>query len=383
MEILFVLRKNQTHKEKPATVYARITLNGLRSGDFSTFIKVLPEHWNAKLQFITSGTDEALADNERLMLIRADIKDAYKDLLQEKKFPTAVSIKERYLEKTLAPLPLVELIQSFIKYKLELGRKEATEKTYSTKQNNITGYLKKTAQLTIAAQNIDESFLQGLGVYIKRDLACSEVHKVRHFRFIKEALSWAKSCKLINHNHLADLTWNTPDSKETDCLSGLQLLQLEKYEFVSEPLQETVDRFLMQCYTGFNYRDLMNFRPDWNIVDNWITLKRHKTDIEAIVPVINKLKILLEKYEYKPPKITNQCYNRYLKEIAAILNLRVHLTTRVARKTAGQLWLDAGFSIEAVSKMLGHSNIRTTQKSYVKVNKTRIELEMKRIGFLE
>ncbi|MDJ1467266.1 tyrosine-type recombinase/integrase [Xanthocytophaga flava] len=59
------------------------------------------------------------------------------------------------------------------------------------------------------------------------------------------------------------------------------------------------------------------------------------------------------------------------------------LSSRVARKTAGQLWIDAGVSIESVSKILGHANIKTTQKAYVKVTEKRIELELKKTGFWE
>jgi len=53
------------------------------------------------------------------------------------------------------------------------------------------------------------------------------------------------------------------------------------------------------------------------------------------------------------------------------------------KKSASQVWLDSGMSIEAVSRMLGHASINTAQKFYVKVGETRIEMELKKIGLWE
>ncbi|MDJ1493332.1 tyrosine-type recombinase/integrase [Cytophagaceae bacterium DM2B3-1] len=380
MEILFVLRKNQIKKNNPSTIYIRITINGLRSGDFSSFIKVLPDEWNSKSQLIMLGTDEAMADNERLLQIRTDIKQCFSELIREGRQPTAITVEERYLFRNEAPISLQELMGQYKVFKTEKKIAPATMKTFVTRQRNILLFMKETSQLGIAAQHIDEYFINALEHFITVKQNNSQGHAVRHLRFIKECLTWAKKRKLITYNALSDLNWTTPEYKEMPCLTLKELIQIEQHSFGSKPLQEAADRFLMQCYSGLNFADLMNFEPNWNIVGDWIKIKRQKTGETAIVPLLSKLKTLLEKYSYKPPKITNQAYNRFLKEIAAVLDLKLNLTTRVARKTAGQLWLDAGLSIESVSKMLGHSNIRTTQKSYVKVTEARIEMELKKNG---
>lgn len=61
------------------------------------------------------------------------------------------------------------------------------------------------------------------------------------------------------------------------------------------------------------------------------------------------------------PVITNQKMNAYLKEIADLARIEKHLTTHLARHTFATLSLSNHVPIESISKMLGHSDIRTTQ----------------------
>ena len=53
--------------------------------------------------------------------------------------------------------------------------------------------------------------------------------------------------------------------------------------------------------------------------------------------------------------------NAYLKEIADLARIEKHLTTHLARHTFASLSLSNHVPIESISKMLGHSDIRTTQ----------------------
>ena len=79
---------------------------------------------------------------------------------------------------------------------------------------------------------------------------------------------------------------------------------------------------------------------------------------------------IAEKYATNPvviqkgvviPVITNQKMNAYLKEIADLARIEKHLTTHLARHTFATLSLSNHVPIETISKMLGHSDIKTTQ----------------------
>jgi site-specific recombinase XerD len=76
------------------------------------------------------------------------------------------------------------------------------------------------------------------------------------------------------------------------------------------------------------------------------------------------------------PVISNQKLNAYLKEIANIVGIEKNLTFHVARHTfATTVTLQNGISIEAVSRMMGHTNIQSTQH-YARIVDKKIADEM-------
>jgi site-specific recombinase XerD len=68
--------------------------------------------------------------------------------------------------------------------------------------------------------------------------------------------------------------------------------------------------------------------------------------------------------------------NEYLKEIADLCEIDKKLTSHIARHTfATTVTLLNGVPIESVSKMLGHTNIRTTQH-YAKILDIKVSEDM-------
>ena len=53
--------------------------------------------------------------------------------------------------------------------------------------------------------------------------------------------------------------------------------------------------------------------------------------------------------------------NSYLAEIETLAKIKKHLTTHLARHTFATMSLRNHVPIESISKMLGHSDIQTTQ----------------------
>jgi site-specific recombinase XerD len=74
--------------------------------------------------------------------------------------------------------------------------------------------------------------------------------------------------------------------------------------------------------------------------------------------------------------MSNQKMNAYLKEIADLSCINKVLTFHIARHTfATTITLNNGVPIESVAKMLGHTNIKTTQ-IYAKVMDHKISEDM-------
>ena len=74
--------------------------------------------------------------------------------------------------------------------------------------------------------------------------------------------------------------------------------------------------------------------------------------------------------------MSNQKLNSYLKEIADLCVIEKNLTFHIARHTfATTVTLTNGAPIETVSKMLGHTQLSTTQ-IYAKVVETKLSHDM-------
>ena len=77
---------------------------------------------------------------------------------------------------------------------------------------------------------------------------------------------------------------------------------------------------------------------------------------------------------------SNQKLNSYLKELADLCKIEKPMTTHIARHTfATTVLLSNGVSMEATSKMLGHSSIKTTQ-IYGKIVESRVGDEMDKLS---
>jgi hypothetical protein len=113
----------------------------------------------------------------------------------------------------------------------------------------------------------------------------------------------------------------------------------------------------------------------------WIIGKREKTGVNYNVPLLDTPKQIIEKYSGKLPDekvlpvMSNQKMNEYLKEIGTVCGIDKNLSYHLARHTFATLTLTKGVSIESVSKMLGHTNIKTTQ-IYARVTDVKVSTDM-------
>ena len=176
---------------------------------------------------------------------------------------------------------------------------------------------------------------------------------------------------------------------ERGYLTNEELISIEEKSFSLQRIQYAKDLFVFSCYTGIANIDVMQLTPD-NIIlgidgNYWIKTIREKTDTSVNVPILPKAAYIIEKYKDNPrsiakgslfPMISNQKLNSYLKEVADLCGIKKNLTFHLARHTfATSVTLSNGVPIETVSKMLGHTTIRTTQ-IYAKVVEQKVSQDM-------
>lgn len=164
-------------------------------------------------------------------------------------------------------------------------------------------------------------------------------------------------------------------SKVRTPLNEEELLTLREVELVDK-LDRVRDLFIFAAYTGMAYADVQRFDFD-NMTQrigniNYIDSTRLKTGTAFYTPILKPAMDVLKKYNFRLPRITNQKANEYLHVIEVIAGIQKSLTFHLARHSFATLALAHDVPVEDVARMLGHTDIKTTQ-IYAKILNTTIE----------
>ena len=165
------------------------------------------------------------------------------------------------------------------------------------------------------------------------------------------------------------------EMQETDrgYLTEEELKLIANTVFVDKQTNLVRDMFLFGCFTGLSYIDIKTLtydkiqRMDFD-GEEWIITRRTKTKVSSNVPLMEIAKELIERYkglakdDFVFPMPGNGTCNDYLKKIAAVCKINKEVTFHLSRHTfATTVYLCNGGTIEALSKILGHKHISTTQ----------------------
>ena len=107
--------------------------------------------------------------------------------------------------------------------------------------------------------------------------------------------------------------------------------------------------------------------------------ERIKTGVAYVSQLLPPVVEILERYNWQTPKINNTQYNLSLKVIQQALGFTSKLHSHLARHTFATWMLANGVPLEHVSKMVGHTNIRQTQR-YAKVMATAVYDDFERVA---
>jgi site-specific recombinase XerD len=159
----------------------------------------------------------------------------------------------------------------------------------------------------------------------------------------------------------------TEGQREYLDLSELNKLHLYYHDLTvkNKVQKEVLLSFLFSCYTGLRYSDIRVLKIK-NLKTGFIQIKTIKTNSMVTIPLSNKAIELInlqskDHEEHLLKVYCNKVSNKHLKEISKTLGIEKKLTFHVARHTFATASLTLGIPIEVVSKLLGHTNIRTTQ----------------------
>lgn len=179
---------------------------------------------------------------------------------------------------------------------------------------------------------------------------------------------------------------NSPESVDRGYLTRDEIQRMMDAPMKSKTHELVRDLFIFSVFTGLAYSDVKNLTNDnlQTFFDGnlWIITRRKKTNTESNIRLLDVPKRIVEKYKgmskdnhvFKVP--SNSACNENLKDIAKQCGIKTRVTYHVARHSAATtILLSNGVPIETVSRLLGHTNIKTTQ-IYAKITNQKISQDM-------
>lgn len=146
-----------------------------------------------------------------------------------------------------------------------------------------------------------------------------------------------------------------------------RLINLFSRQILSETETVVLKAFLFQCFTSLRISDVYRANKSWMLSDNiaMFTMQKNinkapKTIKIPIVPIAKQfINEALNKFFTLP---TTQEYNRTLKDLAKMADIKKKIHSHVGRHTFGYLFMTTVGDIYALKNIMGHSKIATTER---------------------
>lgn len=387
--LLYILNSGKAKANGECPIVLRITING-KSVSLSTQRSVLPDYWEPKTGMVFGKSPKIKAINEHLEALKVKAYRSYSDLLLIHDTITPELLKETLQGRGNSAKSLVVVWEE---HNAELKSLIGKETSYTNWQKyaSCLKYIREYLTLEykasdVSLKRIDFKFIRGFELFLKLKKSCSYNTTTKYLQNFKKVLGHSIKNGWLQQNPMASFKLSLKEV-ERPFLCEAEIKQLINKEFTIKRLEQVKDIFLFSCFTGLAYSDVKKLRqeelvkqPDGTL---WIRTYRKKTKISSNIPVLPEALNIINKYncnqnhnEAVLPVPSNQKLNAYLKEIADLCGINKALTFHIARHTfATTVTMMNGVSIESVSKMLGHKNIRTTQH-YAKIVDEKVGIEM-------
>lgn len=376
--ILFWINASRSSGQK-ADLYVRITVDGKRA-NIGLKRKVSIVQWDTKSKKVIGNSTETRQINHLINQTQAKLYDIYQELKYKGEFITSQLIKARFCSEDEGSKTLQELLKYHNK-KIKNTLAKGSVRNFGVTENYVNRFLmRKYKTNDIYLKQLNYKFISEFETFLVEYYPFGHPKSMSHNTVMKHLQRLRKIIRLAYHLEWIEkdpfIRWKpTFERKQREFLNANELSNIETYKFPIDRLDRVRDLFVFSCYTGISFSDIIKLTKD-NIMigvdgSNWVITKRQKTGVAVKVPLLEKAKCIIEKYEEHPvtiysktllPVITNEKTNLYLKEIADAVGIKKNLTFHIARHTfATTVTLSNGVPIETVSKLLGHTKIATTQ----------------------
>lgn len=399
------LRTDKVKKSGEMPLYIRFARVGNHEPKFPMGESFLPEMWNSEKQCLLDDKMDLLLQNEVLriknMLYEAkrDGIELTTDILRE------IVSQRKESAKSPEKRSFYDLFEECVDKRSKNGKLgQSTLKGYETTLRSLKKYRSE-----ILVCEVNARFVNGFDAYlVKRgresgrgDVDGSRRNRLKHLRAV------------IRYAEKRGIKIENPFSTEDVVLPkdriGVTFLERDELICIYKLLGTTIEGetnemnvmllYLFGCFTGLRLGDLLRLR--WGDLDlgqtnddpcmvNFVMQKTCKYHTVALSNSAIDIIISLADEDFDNVQPENLMFksfsgtyiNKTLREVAEMAGIKKHLTFHSSRRTNATLLKDSGVPMETISKILGHSSIKMTDR-YIKLTKAqamKVASEVKMLG---
>ena len=295
--------------------------------NYSTGISINPKNWNKEnrmpkaksgaagfeLKQITNKLNRFVEELDKsINLLESQDKQVTREELKKR-------LNARFKLTIVKRYTLIDELDAFIleKEKIAKSSKASIDKYRYLKSKLIT------FNSSLKSSEIDKDFMIDFIAFLRHEYQLTDITLNRTIGFLKTFLKWLIETGVKVDNNYKKITVATRDADHV----SLTIEQVQKLSDLdlNTTLDKYRDLFLIGCYSGQRFSDYTLFKKS-DVVNGRIERRAVKTQYKSYIPISNKLEALLNKWEWRLPKVSNQKFNKNIKEVCKLAGFTDEIT---------------------------------------------------------
>ena len=387
--ILFYINRTKIRKDGTCQLLCKVSIDA-EWEQIGTKASVNPDIWNPETGRADGRSENAVTVNRAIDELTRDITNHYNHIKKSLGFVTAELVKNAVKGIGQKPVTLLALFREHneeFKKRIGVDRIKETYDSYQRSYKHLAAFVQeKKGVEDITLRSLDKVFYDDFEIFLQTDCKMKPKTVHEHLYRLKKMTMRAVSQGTLRRDPYCRLHPELPKRKsrhlKLEDLKTLMSTQIDKPN-----LQRVRDWFIFSTFTGLAYADLkrLSVNDITQAEDGswWIHIKRQKTDTPSVIKLLDVPLRIIEKYKHE--RQGDKVFNLYTREYLIRLTRELgeeygfYLTFHKARHNFGtHMTLSLGVPLETVSKMMGHTNITTTQ-IYAQVTDKKVDEDMKRL----
>tara|TARA_B100000768_G_C11262959_1_gene369658 strand:- start:648 stop:1841 length:1194 start_codon:yes stop_codon:yes gene_type:complete len=215
---------------------------------------------------------------------------------------------------------LIEKLNEFIIELQKIGKsKKASIDKYIYLKRKLINY-----NANLKTSDINKDFMVNFISFLRSYYELTDITLNRNIGFLKTFIKWLIDSGVNIDSSYKKIIVSTRDADHVS-LSAAQVQLLSTLK-LNDTLNKYRDLFLIGVYSGQRFSDYTVFKKS-DVMNGRIEKRAEKTDYKSYIPIAKKLKELLNKWNWELPKVSNQKFNKNIKEICKIAGFNDDVTT--------------------------------------------------------